>query len=306
MNLTNRRKRDGFQGQKLIVLPKKIINDFLRRDSITSQLHITDIGYYPKALYHYAERHTGIGQHILIYCAEGYGWVEISKKRIEVKPSEFILIPRNVPHRYGADESKPWTINWIHFKGHLADNIVELILKDSELYKPKVSHSEQRLRLFDDIFGTIELGQSHTALRYVTMTFFHFLSSLMYQSKFTSENQPMKKDVFETIIEKMKEQIHLPVSLNALAENANLSVSHFSAVFKSKTGYAPIEYFNHLKIQSACQYLSFTDMPIKTIAITLGIEDPYYFSRMFSRILGTSPTEYRLKNNNMIIKKEAK
>jgi len=68
------RKRQGFKGQKLIVLPKKITTEFLVRDLVTRQIYITDIGYYPKAAHHYVERPGGIGQHILIYCVEGSGW----------------------------------------------------------------------------------------------------------------------------------------------------------------------------------------------------------------------------------------
>ena len=60
-----------------------------------------------------------------------------------------------------------------------------------------------------------------------------------------------------------------------------------------------VEYFNHLKIQKACQFLSFTDMPFKELSINVGIDDQYYFSRMFSRLMGISPTEYRKRNQNI-------
>ena len=65
-----------------------------------------------------------------------------------------------------------------------------------------------------------------------------------------------------------------------------------------KTGFSPIEYFNHLKVQKACQYLLFTDLRVKEIADKLGIEDPYYFSRMFSKLMGMSPGTYRTKRIN--------
>ena len=55
------------------------------------------------------------------------------------------------------------------------------------------------------------------------------------------------------------------------------------------------KYFNHLKVQKACQYLLFTDLRIKEIADKLGIEDQYYFSRMFAKLMGMSPVAYRTK-----------
>jgi AraC family transcriptional regulator of arabinose operon len=94
----------------------------------------------------------------------------------------------------------------------------------------------------------------------------------------------------------MQQKINTPVKLEEIAASVNISASHFSAIFKSKTGHSPIEYFNQLKIQKACQYLSFTNMAVKEIAINLGIEDQYYFSRMFTKLMGISPTKYRGKN----------
>lgn len=295
MKANELRKREGFYGQKLIVLPKKVINDFLIKDAITKQIHITDIGYYPKASFHYAERNAGIGQHIIIYCIEGSGWVEINKKRIDIGPSEFIVIPKNVPHKYGASENKPWTIYWIHFKGELSTYIVELILKNTENFQPNLSYNEQRIKLFDDIYHTLEMGYGSDALRYVSMTFSHFLSSLIYQKKFSSPDQHPQKNVIELSIGLMQRKIQTAVTLKELADFVSLSVSHFSSVFKAKTGYSPIEYYNHLKIQHACQYLSFTDMSVKNVSVTLGIQDPYYFSRMFTRLMGVSPAGYRKK-----------
>ena len=83
-----------------------------------------------------------------------------------------------------------------------------------------------------------------------------------------------------------------------MAKWVNLSGSHFSFIFKKKTGFSPIEYFNHLKVQKACQYLLFTDLRVKEIADKLGIEDPYYFSRMFTKLMGMSPGTYRTKRIN--------
>jgi AraC-like DNA-binding protein len=93
----------------------------------------------------------------------------------------------------------------------------------------------------------------------------------------------------------MQDHVNTMIRLDDLSSFAKLSTSHFSAIFRAKTGYSPIEYFNQLKVQKACQYISFTAMSIKNIALTLGIEDQYYFSRMFTKLMGTSPNEYRKK-----------
>jgi len=289
------KRREGFEGQKLIVLPKKIITGFLNKDPITKQIHITDIGYYPRAQHHHVERPAGINQHIIIYCTEGSGWIEINKKKVAVSPSQFIAIPANVPHKYGANMQKPWTIYWVHFKGEIAGSVIELILKNSENYKPYLSYSEDRIKIFEDIYFNLERGYSIESLRYVNMIFSYFLTSLIYEDKFNHVGHEQTPNIVDKIIEYMQQNITSLIRLEDLATLASLSASHFSALFKTRTGYSPIEYFNHLKIQKACQYLSFTEMSVKNIALCLGIEDPYYFSRMFTKLMGVSPNTYRKK-----------
>jgi AraC family transcriptional regulator, arabinose operon regulatory protein len=292
------RKRQGFDGQRLIVLPKKITADFLTRDPVTRQVYITDIGYYPRAKFHYVERAAGISQHIIIYCVEGRGWVETGKKRAEIAPSQFIVIPAGTAHKYASNENDPWTIYWIHFKGELAAYIVDLIGQSLKNYKPSLAFNENRIKLFEEIYSNLEKGYGSDNLRYVNMIFYHFLSSLLYEDKFNSPEKKKEGDMIALTIELMQKKIHTVVSLQEFASFAKLSLSHFSAVFRERTGYSPIDYFNHLKIQKACQYLLFTGMTVKETALNLGIEDPYYFSRMFSKLMGISPATYRKRNKS--------
>lgn len=292
MTLTKR--RDGFEGQRLIVVPKKVIS-FLKADPITKQVYITDIGYYPKASHHYVERTHGISQNIIIYCTDGYGWLEIDKKKIEISPSQLITIPANTPHRYAAHPEKPWTICWVHFKGEIASFIVDMILSRSKNDKPYLSFSEGRIKLFQHICDHLGYGYSEDNIRYVNMIFSHFLTSLVYGEKLYGDAAQGDKDVIVETIDFMTRNVERRFRLCEFSNYANLSGSHFSAIFKVKTGYSPVEYFNQLKIQRACHYLSFTDQPIKTIAKKLGIDDQYYFTRVFTRMTGSSPSEYRKK-----------
>ena len=69
------KKREGFKGQRSIVLPDTITGK-LRKNPLTRLLYVTDIGYYPKAKFHFRKRPHGVDQHILIYCVDGEGEVE--------------------------------------------------------------------------------------------------------------------------------------------------------------------------------------------------------------------------------------
>jgi AraC-like DNA-binding protein len=49
-----------------------------------------------------------------------------------------------------------------------------------------------------------------------------------------------------------------------------------------------------MKMQKASQQLDFTDRSIKDIALSMGFDDPYYFSKRFRKVIGVSPQKYRL------------
>ena len=288
------KKRVGFEGQRLIILPGVIV-DILAKHPITKQVFITGIGYFPKAMNHYVEQKAGIGQHILIYCVEGNGWIELDNKKTNICPSQLIIIPAGTPHKYGSSENDPWTIYWFHFSGEISGNIVNLIIEKTRKYQPNIGFSENRIKLFEEMYTNLERGYIMDNLLHVNMTFYHFLSSTIYEEKFNFKGSNTEKDRIDLLIEYVQNNLGVALKLEDLALHTNLSISQFSTVFKSRTGYSPIEYVNHLKVQKACQQLLLTEYTVKQIAYNIGIEDPYYFSRMFSKLMGVSPNSYRKK-----------
>ena len=78
-----------------------------------------------------------------------------------------------------------------------------------------------------------------------------------------------------------------------MADHAQLSKSHFARLFKEQTNYSPVEYFIRLKLQRACMQLALTRKTIREISYNLGYTDPYYFSRIFKKIIGKSPSQFR-------------
>jgi len=291
------KKKEGFAGQRSIVLPRKILVDFCLHNPMIEWLYVTDIGYYPKAQYHYRQRIHGVDQHILIYCVEGSGRAEVSKKKYELHPGSFIIIPAGEQHWYSASEDDSWTIYWMHFKGSASQRLVNALLEKTSNLRGSVEFQSRRIGLFEDIYACLERGYGNDNLCYANICLYHYISSFIYHDKFNLPENKQGEDAVELSINYMQQHIAQGLSLEEIAASVNFSASHYSAIFRKKTGFAPIEYFNHLKVQKACQYLFYTELRIKEIADKLGIEDPYYFSRMFSKLMGVSPNQYRARKN---------
>ncbi len=290
-------QKEGFNGERAIALPLTVIQE-MEKDPFLQMLHITDIGYYPQALHHFRERKEPISQYILIYCVEGRGWYRINDKEHALASNQYIVLPAGQPHAYAADDREPWTIYWIHFKGNAVPSLIAgYDFHPRDIRAGTSSRIDNRHDLFEEIFHTIETGYSHENLIYAMSVFCHYLGSICYMKEYRKANRQNVEatDPIAMSIHYMQENLDKQLSLKELTQYTGYSTSHFSQLFVQRTGYAPIAYFNLLKIQKACQLLNFTDMRINQICYKIGIRDHFYFSRLFSKTMGMTPSEYRKK-----------
>jgi AraC-like DNA-binding protein len=109
------------------------------------------------------------------------------------------------------------------------------------------------------------------------------------------ESEVVRK--IEQSIAYMTRHLDEPLQVATLAAQANISPSHFFALFKRQTGCAPIDCFIRLRMQHACRLLEETVLSVKEVAATLGYDDPFYFSRIFKSVNHVAPSEYRLLKN---------
>lgn len=291
------RKQEGFSGQKTIILPvgvKKKCN----QHPLTRSLYITDIGYYPKAHYHYRERIKGVDQYILIYCMEGQGHVMMNSQTMPVNPNEYVVIPAGKQHLYYADKNNPWSIYWLHLEGALASHYASLLTKNDTQPISFCGFSEERNLLFEKLFNGLKSGFTIDNLILGSINLATYLSTFFFYRKFISESADesfSREGVVDRAIAYMKIKLDESIQLSNVASEVNLSIPHFSYVFKNATGYSPMQYYIHLKIQRSCEYLQYTNLRINEIAQKTGMADAYYFSRVFAKTMGMSPSEFRRK-----------
>lgn len=291
------RKKEGFTGERAIVLPDKVVKR-ITVSPVNELLYITDIGYYPKAAFHYRQRKSGAAQHILIYCVSGKGWCKLQNRSFTIQPNEFLVIPEKMPHTYGADQQDPWTIYWVHFRGSSSGVLAETLLQRVMGAGNGITFNDQRTGLFNKMYSNLEHGYGKHTSGYASILLWHFLGSFLYDDRFSDNLKLPETDVVNTAIQFMRDQLKSKITLEDICKKVCVSVSHFSLLFKQKTGYSPIEYLIHLKIQKACQLLQFSTLRIHEIAQETGIDDPYYFSRLFTNTMGVSPRNYRLSRSS--------
>lgn len=83
------------------------------------------------------------------------------------------------------------------------------------------------------------------------------------------------------------------LSLNTLAAQVNFSPNHLSAIFKQETGQPFIKYLTDYRMNTAKELLSSTNRKSNEIGVMVGYKDPHYFSYLFKKTQGVTPTQYR-------------
>jgi AraC-like DNA-binding protein len=288
-------KAEGFSGQRIVVLPRSVVEAALKRELLRNLLP-TDIGFYPKAKGHFMERLAGVDQSIFIYCIKGRGWCEMGGIRREIRPGELLVIPPGTPHTYGADEKRPWTIYWAHVKGDT--NLLLLAEMGITRAGPVLCLGEEPelLALFEEVLDVIEHGYASSRLVYASQILTHLVGLIIWVSQNSLVGNPNTTQKVKQSIAFMKQHLDRAATVASFAAMANLSESHYRSLFKHQTGYSPMDYFIRLRVHKACQLLDTTNLSVKEVARLTGFDDALYFSRAFKSVVGLSPAKYRLQH----------
>lgn len=93
--------------------------------------------------------------------------------------------------------------------------------------------------------------------------------------------------------EYIREHLTDDLSLKLVADKVGVSTAYLSTLFSQHLGCGFVDYLNKIRIQYACDYMQDGTMKIYEIAFKVGFHDEKYFSRVFKKVMGQSPSEYR-------------
>lgn len=272
------------------ILATKDVLKFIKDNVLFRDCYATAIGFYPSAFKHKMQRKHH-DDYLVVYCSEGKGTLEIEGNRFEIGPGDLFILPPNIEHRYSASEEKPWSIFWCHFQGQLAADYFEHIGLSGTRNIIRNLNNLELHATFQSLVNAVSYQRDINTFIYASSILRNLLT-LTAKLRARTENASAF-DAIESVQTFMRENLDKKLRLEQLAKYANLSKFHFSRRYKMHTSLAPLRHFELMKMEHACLMLAASSESVATIADQLGFEDSLYFSRVFKKVTGVSPSNYR-------------
>lgn len=286
-------------------MPASVLARFAH-EPLVSDFLVTHLGFFPQSHRHEAWRPNPLAEGIFILCLTGRGWVadlrEPDAPKRAVAPGDALLVAPAVPHYYAADEADPWSIIWFHFAGARATRFAAQLGASQRIAAGPVSG----LWALHDLMGRMielrRLGCTRAVLLESNALGEVVLARLYSEASLApigpAEAQPVQ--VLDDRARKLQQvllflRVHFARELTVpeVARACHVSPSWLFHAFREHTGFSPLSYAIHLRLQEACRLLSLTDRKLADIASVVGYDDGFYFSRLFKKHLGLSPDAYR-------------
>ncbi len=274
-----------------------LVRNMLSSDPILSALHIVEIG--RMNIGKQEERcHTFAADSCsVVYCGEGIIMVDAEDMSFRIEKGQFSSISSGNNYTFSSDSETDSKVWFVTFAGSLASHYYSLIPEVPTTFGKSEMDRDWMAMGFAEIEALLTSSLSLGNLRYASALLHRvlggFTSPIIRFGGVSPSAEHEGFEVIESVAQYMNRNLDKTLTLNDIANQSGYSPSYLSTLFKQQTGFAPLMYFNVMKIQLACQMIDKGEMQINQVCKAVGIDDPYYFSRLFSKIVGISPAAYR-------------
>ena len=233
----------------------------------------------------------------LIYIASGKAHFHFDGKEEIITAGHMVLYRPKEPQKYEYYREDQTEVYWVHFTGGNVTNILRSYgIPDNQKVFFCGSGLEYQT-LFRNMIYELQMCKANfeemleMSLRQILITLQRcFISSLK------TENSHVVEEIDKATVY-FNEHYNEDISIDEYAENNHFSVSWFIRNFKQYTGFTPMQYILAQRIYNAEILLQNPSHNLTEIASMIGYDNPLYFSRIFKKAKGISPSEYR-KNIN--------
>lgn len=251
----------------------------------------------PKGFYgHYRNRDA----FLLHYIRRGEMWHRIGPTTYRVRQGSVIAMDLRQDVKYGNDRPSPADNWWVAFNGKEMPSLYAALGADEDpVFHPRNTRDfERRFTILLDTARRDTAGGEADA----SAALLGVLAICMAQREPRPSQSPLVESVrgcsppVRKALNYITRFYHEPKTLKHLCSIAGRSMSAFVRQFHKEVGMPPMQYLNHYRIQQARRLLEHSECSVAEIAEMVGIPRANYFTRLFSDVVGVSPTRYRRRH----------
>lgn len=247
--------------------------------------------------YYWDGRNRGdVESYIFQYTLSGSGVFEINNEKYTVSPGKafFIGVPGDNRYYLPKDSDK-WQFIYITLCGQEAKKCWDFINQTYGYVIDIPSDSSLIQHVLSTYKDTTE-GKINDPFIASLKAYEFVMECYRYFHNRKKRNSEIPETITRALVY-VQTQYHKPLTLEDIANEANLSKYYFINKFKEYMHISPQQYLTKYRIEKAFQFLQHTDKTIKDISEQVGFADPNYFCKVFRKIVGTSPGQFRKKNS---------
>lgn len=226
--------------------------------------------------------------YLLLYVMKGTGTVIYSDTTYTLNQGDILLLDCYKKHTYFTSS---WEIAWLHFDGNVSNDYYNLIIERFGSVIHSGENEGIKNLLLDFIHNFNGEGPVNEAL--ISCQINQMLCELFTMSFTQETTETYISSPSDQAIQYMKLHFKEPISLEAIAQEVNLSPYYFTRLFKRETGRTPYDYLMNLRINESKYLLKSTPMLIKEIAFEVGFNSESNFMSYFKKVTGYTPSVFR-------------
>lgn len=197
------------------------------------------------------------------------------------------------PKREKSFPTRPGQINLANYRDLMQPELNEIY----GLHVPVRLQPSHPDMLMENLYQIVELWQQHNPMMQVKAQYLamEMVISILEDCFQVKENSLSLSNPFNWITSYFSLHLNDPLSIEDMAQVANLSVSRFSALFKQRYGLSPHQYLLNMRINHARELLEGTALSQQEISLYCGFADVHHFSKTFKKKTGQTPGEWRIR-----------
>jgi len=236
---------------------------------------------------HITERRTGRADYHLLYVESGEMVCELDGRDIVLSPGGYVLYLPNERQKY---EQNGGVCYWVHFSGTAACEILtDAGLKGNRFFCGDRPH-KPIIDSFERMIYRYMTGGHRNDLS-LSAELIALLSNFKYRIAEDKEQQIDER--LCAVINYLNKHFYERLDIDQCAQMLCLSSGRFAHIFKDSTGVSPYAYVLNLRMEKAAELLALSCVPVAEVAYKVGFDNPLYFSKMFKKQYGVSPTVFR-------------